>query len=106
MEPFPQAVPFHERDKKFKYAEKEKYVRPEASVSLLSWNLTVAACSEAFAVLYSFLQLAQAFVRAFSLPLSALAQALSLSFELPFILPFLSVFVLFKQIKAKCYLPL
>jgi hypothetical protein len=66
----------------------------------------VAACSEAFAALYSFLQLAQAFVRAFSLPLSALAQALSLSFELPFILPFLSVFVLFKQIKAKCYLPL
>jgi hypothetical protein len=56
--------------------------------------------------LYSFLQLAQAFVRTFSLPLSALAQALSLSFELPFILPFLSVFVLFKQIKAKCYLPL
>lgn len=39
----------------------------------------MAACSEAFAVLYSFLQLAQAFVRAFSLPLSALAQALSLS---------------------------
>ena len=91
MEPFPQAVPLHERDKQFKYAEKEKYV---------------AACSEAFAVLYSFLQLAQAFVRAFSLPLSALAQVLSLSFELPFILPFLSVFVLFKQIKAKCYLPL
>ena len=95
MEPFPQAVPLNERDKQFKYAEKEKYVRPEASV-----------LSEAFAVLYSFLQLAQAFVRAFSLPLSALAQALSLSFELPFILPFLSVFVLFKQIKAKCYLPL
>ena len=66
----------------------------------------MAACSEAFAVLYSFLQLAQAFVRAFSFPLSALAQAFSLSFELPFILPFLSVFVLFKQIKAKCYLPL
>ena len=61
----------------------------------------MAACSEAFAVLYSFLQLAQAFVRAFSLPLSALAQALSLSFELPFILPFLSVFVLFKQKSLK-----